>query len=177
MYNSNFTAKSVLRGEIYYIIKSETIGSEQETGRPAVVVSSNANNQNAATYEVVYLTTREKIPIPTHTKITATGVTSTVLCEQISTVARERLGNYIGTCTPEEVEAIDKCLIASLALDSSMSIPDAKAQFESEIATDCDDDYSYSTDTDSALIAVTAERDTYKAMYETLLDKIMKGGK
>ena len=175
MYKSNFVNNSVLRGEIYYIIKSDTIGSEQETGRPAVVVSNNVNNQNAATYEVVYLTTREKNPLPTHTKITATGVSSTVLCEQISTVARERLGSYIGTCTPEEMKSIDKCLIVSLALDSSMPAPDAKEELETD--NGCDGGYEYNADTNSALIAVTTERDIYKAMYETLLDKIMKGGK
>ena len=45
------------RGEIYHILPEETeTGSEQYSGRPAIIVSNEANNKFAPTLEVVYLT-------------------------------------------------------------------------------------------------------------------------
>lgn len=46
----------IKRGEIWYIERGFSIGSEQASGRPAVVISNNLNNAHSSTVEVVYLT-------------------------------------------------------------------------------------------------------------------------
>lgn len=49
------------RGEIYHILPEDNeTGSEQYSGRPAIIVSNEANNKFAPTLEVVYLTTSRK---------------------------------------------------------------------------------------------------------------------
>ena len=78
----------VKRGEIYYISRGGyNTGSEQQADRPGVIVSNDKNNKNSQTLEVVYLTTQPKNELPTHCTIRSTGRVSTVLCEQIHTVA------------------------------------------------------------------------------------------
>lgn len=108
----------VKRGEIYYISRGGyNTGSEQQADRPGVIVSNDKNNKNSQTLEVVYLTTQPKNELPTHCTIRSTGRVSTVLCEQIHTVAVERIGKYIGVCTAQEMQNIDIGLMISIGLD------------------------------------------------------------
>lgn len=108
----------VKRGEIYYISRGGyNTGSEQQADRPGVIVSNDKNNKNSQTLEVVYLTTQPKNELPTHCAIRSTGRVSTVLCEQIHTVAVERIGKYIGVCTAQEMQNIDIGLMISIGLD------------------------------------------------------------
>lgn len=107
----------VKRGEIYYISRGGyNTGSEQQADRPGVIVSNDKNNKNSQTLEVVYLTTQPKNELPTHCAIRSTGRVSTVLCEQIHTVAVERIGKYIGVCTAQEMQNIDIGLMISIGL-------------------------------------------------------------
>ena len=108
---------NVKRGEIYYISRGGyNTGSEQQADRPGVIVSNDKNNKNSQTLEVVYLTTQPKNELPTHCTIRSTGRVSTVLCEQIHTVAVERIGKYIGMCTAQEMQNIDIGLMISIGL-------------------------------------------------------------
>lgn len=107
----------VKRGKIYYISRGGyNTGSEQQADRPGVIVSNDKNNKNSQTLEVVYLTTQPKNELPTHCTIRSTGRISTVLCEQIHTVAVERIGKYIGVCTAQEMQNIDMGLMISIGL-------------------------------------------------------------
>ena len=104
------------RGEIYYIMPGEAIGCEQYGGRPGIIVSNEMNNRYSRTVEVVFLTTREKRPLPTHVRINSAKYPSTALCEQITTVAKERLAEYIGKLSTEEEQALNAALMVSIAL-------------------------------------------------------------
>lgn len=78
----------VYRGEIYYVLpEGNEVGCEQRSGRPGIVVSNNLNNKNAATVEVVYLTTKEKKPLITHVFVDSAQRPSTAICEQITTAS------------------------------------------------------------------------------------------
>ncbi len=105
-----------MRGDIYYIEKSYSSGSEQQSGRPAIIVSNNANNAASDVIEVVYLTTQPKTDLPTHVTVRSTSKISIALCEQVSSVYKDRIDDYIATCTDEEMEQIDIALTASLGL-------------------------------------------------------------
>ena len=108
----------IYRGDIFYVKKTGNItGSEQDSGRPAVIVSNEYGNEHAPVVEIVYLTTQQKNPLPTHCQVIC-KTKSTALCEQIYTVSKDRLGDYIKTCTSDEMAAIDQCLMVSLALNS-----------------------------------------------------------
>lgn len=154
---TGFANRSIHRGDVFYITKGPSSGSETESGRPAVVVSNDINNANSNTIEVVYLTTKYKTPLPTHVVITTTGVTSTVLCEQITSVDISRLSDYIGRVSKEDMDDIDKALMCSLSLNGIRN--DTMT-----IAAKQDDNYT----------KIVIERDMYKTLYEQLLDKLTK---
>lgn len=114
------------RGEVYYVYPTgNEIGSEQHDGRPAIIVSNNQNNKNASTLEIVYLTTQEKKPLPTHVHINAAGKLkeSTAICEQVLTVDKTRMDEYIGVLCDKEMRDIEFGLMVSLGLDNYLSKP------------------------------------------------------
>lgn len=154
------------RGEVYYISDRYTCGAEIRKARPAVIVSNDMLNQSSEVVEVVYLTTHPKGDSATHVCIQATGIESTVLCEQIDTVSVNLVGNYCGTCTPDEMLAIDRALCASLDLKR------AAATSEPTVA-------KLATATESRLLreleTVKAERNRYAKMLDKLFDIKVEG--
>lgn len=111
------TAKRVPeRGEVYYIEQTQSRGSEQKGDRPGIIVSNMTGNTFSDIYEIVYLTSQPKSSLPTRVEINSCRMKSTALCEQITTVAADRLHNYISKCTEEEMKEIDRCLKVSLGL-------------------------------------------------------------
>lgn len=112
------------RGEVYYVLPDgNEVGSEQHSGRPAIIVSNNQNNKNAATVEIVYLTTREKRSLLTHAYISTAQLPSTAICEQIFTVDKTRLGSYSGKLTEREMKDVELAMMVSLGLDNYLSKP------------------------------------------------------
>lgn len=108
------------RGDIFYIIGENAVGSEYTaTYRPAIIVSNDLCNRYSSTVEIVYLTTRIKKTLPTHVPIYSSPRISTALCEQITTVAKERIENYVGHTTVDEMEQINIACAASLGMDFS----------------------------------------------------------
>ena len=115
------------RGQIYYVYPRdyEYTGSEQGGGRPAVIVSNDVWNKYSKVVEVVFLTTRGKKPLPTHVAINSAPYPSIALCEQIETVDKERIGNYINELTKTELNRIEKAILISL--DIATNIRGSKA--------------------------------------------------
>lgn len=146
------------RGEIYYVTPNYSeVGSEIWSGRPAVIVSSDDLNRCQNCVEVVYLTTRPKQNSPFHVPVNATGKPSTALCEQITTIDKSRLSYNPPapvSCTKKELAEIDAALLYSLSLDAP------------PVTTTIDLDKT----------RLLAERDIYKRMYESLLDRISGTG-
>lgn len=149
------------RGEIYYIEPYYTTGSEQKAGRPAVIVSNEKNNEYSSTVEVVYLTTKPKHDLPTHVTVRGTGRDSIALCEQITSVAIERLSEYRGVCNNQELAAIDTALMISL--DLSMGNVVVGVANSEEVA-----------DLRCKLATANAQLDMMQKMYNDLLAKAMK---
>lgn len=106
----------ICRGEIYYIEGGHATGSEQYADRPGIIVSNDLNNRYSKTFEVVLLTTKDKRNLPTHVRIESAKHSSVAICEQIMTVALERVGRYIGKLTVEEQAAVDLAMMVSVAL-------------------------------------------------------------
>ncbi len=111
--------REIRRGDIFYINKGgdSEVGSEQRKGRPAIIVSNNANNKHSQVVEVVYLTTSgAKHSLPTHVRISGAKLPSTALCEQVHSVSIDLLGNYFGRCANAEMRKVDHALSISLGL-------------------------------------------------------------
>lgn len=146
----------IKRGDIWYVDKSVYTGSEQQAGRPAVVVSNNKNNEYSTTVEVVFLTTKPKKELPTHVLIYNGGRESTVLCEQVTTVAIERLSSCRGRVSSSELMAIDNAIRISLDLSEESAPGDSSSALMKR------------------LTRVEIECGMLRQMYDRLLDKILK---
>lgn len=146
--------KEVKRGDIFYIANSKFYATnpENEAGRPGIVVSCDELNEHSPSVEVVYLTTKDKKPMPTHVPILC-KINSTALCETIYTVSKDRLGDYVRTCSDEEMAAINKGMLRSLGIGSVIEREVEEADTQ-----------------DSSALAV--ERNLYKTLYEQLLDRL-----
>lgn len=112
--------QNVKRGDIFYIQNAKFYSTDPEntSGRPGVIVSCDELNAHSTVVEVVYLTTKDKRPMPTHTEVLC-KVPSTSICENISTVPKERLGDFVRACTDREMAAIDQGLLHSLGIVSA----------------------------------------------------------
>lgn len=181
-------------------------GSEQHSDRPAVVVSNDKNNENSNVVEIVYMTTQPKTDLPTHVTVRSTGRVSTVLCEQVYSVSIDRVGTYIGECTDKEMENIDIALMISLQLDGNIKTSKKYNETIKEQQEEIDrlkkeieqlqqeyDEQIEQIEQDAAVyveenrkienmkssedtIRLQTERDTYKNMYEQLLNRLVNGG-
>lgn len=154
---------TVHRGEIYYIennLVRFTTGSEQQGGRPGIIVSNDKGNEHSETVEVVYLTTQYKKPLPTHVAIMA-SVPSTALCEQVHSVDKSRIKEHLRNCTEEEMKEIDKALLISLGLNV------AEAEDEKPLTIPVPAENMVD------LLKLEAEKNIYKNLYESLLDVVL----
>lgn len=172
------------RGQIYYIRTTyNEEGSEQRGDRPAVIVSNDANNQHSETVEAVYMTTQPKHDLPTHVYIRSALKPSTVLCEQIFTVSKQRVGGLIGELTAAELQNLDNALAISLGLSfgptqakeeppaKEPETPPEEPEKEAYVRVSAGDLNEIITST----ARISAERDTYKQLYIDLRDSLIKG--
>ena len=154
----------IKRGSIWYVESSyAAVGSEQRSGRPAIVVSNDKNNQHSGTVEMVYLTTQPKHDLPTHVTIHSTNRVSIAICEQITTVAVERIGSYYGQATDEEMAAIDRAMLISLGIQHG----DAAEEIEETPPV---------PDSDSRLAEAEAKCKVLQELYDSLLNKLIRAG-
>lgn len=115
---------TVTRGQIYFVKDNHNImpvGSEMWPCRPAVIVSNDIANKYSNVVNVVYLTTAKKKNIPTHISVRLGGRLSVAICEQITSVSKERLDEYIGQCTGKEMRDIDSAMQLALSISSNQS--------------------------------------------------------
>ena len=169
--------KNVERGDIFYVesVFNEE-GSEQKSGRPAIVVSNDTGNENAPIVSVVYLTTAPKNHQPTHVTIRSSPRISTALCEQVTTVAKTRLGSYMSTCTAAEMEQVGIALEIALGIDfGNQNVKEVVVEKPVEVVKEVIVEKPVPAPADNGeLIKAVAERDIYKQMYYDLLKKLME---
>ena len=113
--------KPVMRGDLYYADLSPVIGSEQGGVRPVLVIQNDVGNKYSPTVIVAAITSRStKAAIPTHVCIRRMGgglkQDSTVLAEQIRTIDRNRLKEYIGHLNSGQMQGIEQAMVTSLGL-------------------------------------------------------------
>ena len=112
--------KNVKRGEIYYADLSPVVGSEQGGIRPVLILQNDTGNKHSPTTIVAAITSRKtKAHLPTHVPFTADCMKSEsiVLLEQIRTIDKERLKNYVGRIDKQSAEAIERASLESLGID------------------------------------------------------------
>jgi mRNA interferase MazF len=110
----------VKRGDMYFADLSPAVGSEQSGLRPVLVVQNNRGNRHSPTVVVAAISgKRKKLRLPTHVVLSANcGLTvpSVVLCEQLRTLDKCRLQEYIGALDTATMIDVYYALAASVGL-------------------------------------------------------------
>ncbi len=112
---------NIKRGNIYLAALDPTVGREISKTRPVVIVSNDQNNLYAGTVSIVPLTSKntEKIyPFETFLlKGTANlPKNSKVKADQIRTIDKTRLVQFVGELSQNEMAQIGKAISIHLAL-------------------------------------------------------------
>lgn len=112
----------VKRGEVYYIrrkpISSDSREIDPKNGRPAVIISHDNENFMSGTVEVAYLTSKvPRFPRDTQFEIRS-GKLKRSVCktEQITTVDKRNIGDFVCELTSEEMNKLDACLLNSIGI-------------------------------------------------------------
>jgi len=109
-----------MRGDIYYIVGDPDRpekGAETWSDRPGIIISNDVLNRTSRAVTVAYLSTSKKRPAPTHADVTSGNKQAVAMCEQICTVDKSRLADYIGTATKDEMNDLDGAILFALQIN------------------------------------------------------------
>lgn len=112
---------NILRSDLYYADLTPVTGSEQGGVRPVLMIQNDIGNRFSPTVIVAAVTSRQdKHPLPTHVSISPNHCglkeSSVVLLEQLRTIDRVRLREYIGRLTEQDMKQVDHALRISIGL-------------------------------------------------------------
>ena len=118
------------RGDIWFANLGTHPNSSVQGGiRPVIIVSNNIGNAHADTVNIVPMTRHLKKPeLPCHTQLNPDSITdarqlldtSMILAEQITTIGKNRLCNYVGKIADTAVlHRIDTAVAAQLGIERS----------------------------------------------------------
>lgn len=151
------------RGDIHYI---DDMGHINEfgyrAGRPCIIISDDSANQYSSHVTVIPLTSQERKQSPVHVAIQC-KLPSTALCESIQMVPREKIGNYIRTCSKTEMAKINTGVCCALGIpmpETSKAINDQPRELIDA--------------TNTKIIKLEAECEVYKKMYTQILKRYTK---
>jgi mRNA interferase MazF len=109
-------SRTIRRGEVYWTDFSTARGGEIGKTRPAIVVSNNTANRVLNRIQVVPLTTNTRRVLPGETIVHLNGVPNKAMADQITTVTKERVGDYVGAIDDADMRRVDRTLIVQLGL-------------------------------------------------------------
>jgi mRNA interferase MazF len=113
--------RKIRRGDMYYADLTLGVGSEQSGCRPVLIIQNDTGNRHSSTVIAAVITSRmaQKAKLPTHCPVRkqqGLGRDSLVLLEQIRTIDKTRLREYIGTLEADAMSKVDKALAVSVGL-------------------------------------------------------------
>ncbi len=115
--------RKIHRGDLYYADLNPVVGSEQGGVRPVLVISNNTGNFYSPTVIIAMISSRceTKAKLPTHYPIEAgNGVKkdSVILLEQLRTIDKMRLKEFLGSLDSRCMENIDDALAISIGINT-----------------------------------------------------------
>ena len=113
--------KLLYKGDIYFADLSPVVGSEQGGVRPVLVIQNNVGNKFSPTVIVAAITSRmDKHNLPTHVLIEQSRYglqkDSMILLEQVRTIDKSRLRDYIGHLDFSDLLRVNRALMVSMDL-------------------------------------------------------------
>lgn len=117
MRSSNFQPR---RGDIFFADLSDAGNSSKRGHRPVIILQNNKGNANSGSVIIATITSAKKRPLPTHVRLGqqhGLKKPSTAVLEDILTIDKRCLSNYLGTVVNTEAERqLDKAICVSLGL-------------------------------------------------------------
>ncbi len=107
------------------------IGSEQKGSRPVIIIQNDIGNRYSPTVIVATITSQPKKPLPTHVKIYAPSILrykSTICLEQIRTIDKSRLTQYLGKVDNDIICKLDQALLTSIGVNNITELADHHIQ-------------------------------------------------
>ena len=123
------------RGEVYWVNLGSGFKNEKGVFRPGVVVAHESFTRNEDCVMVALTTTKNK-GRDYEVRIDVTNRPSYVMCNEVNTYDKERFGDYIGQCTPEEMRAIEDALelVFDLGYKDDVELEQLRAEIGSKDA-------------------------------------------
>ena len=111
----------IKRGDIYYADLRPVVGSEQGGIRPVLIVQNDVGNKHRPTVICAAITSKmNKAKLPTHIEITTRDYkivkNSVILLEQIRTIDKQRLKEYVCHIDSAMMQKVDKAIRISLEI-------------------------------------------------------------
>jgi mRNA interferase MazF len=111
---------NILRGDLYYADLNPVVGSEQGGIRPVLIIQNDIGNKHSPTIIIAAITSKAmKTILPTHYVLSEkAGLDrdSIALLEQIRTIDKQRLRDYVGALGQEDMRGVDSALAVSVGL-------------------------------------------------------------
>ncbi|AMN32075.1 type II toxin-antitoxin system PemK/MazF family toxin [Clostridium perfringens] len=109
---------SYLRGDIFYADLPDQNGSEQSGVRPVVIIQNNLGNKYGRTLIVAPITSQDKKDLPVHSEIYNNNLErdSTILLEQVTTIDKNKVKEFVGHLTRNELKKLNIALARSVGL-------------------------------------------------------------
>lgn len=113
----------IKKGDIFFADLTPVIGSEQGGIRPVLIIQNNVGNRFSPTVIAAAITSQKgKHQLPTHIQLDdglhGLHQDSTVLLEQVRTIDRTRLKEYIGQVNAATMQYVDHAIAVSFGLDA-----------------------------------------------------------
>nr|WP_288555131.1 type II toxin-antitoxin system PemK/MazF family toxin [uncultured Mediterraneibacter sp.] len=113
----------IRRGDIFYADLSPVIGSEQGGIRPVLIIQNDVGNRHSPTVICAAITSKmNKSKLPTHIEISAKEYhivkNSVILLEQIRTIDKQRLREYVCHVDHSFMKKIEEALKISLEIST-----------------------------------------------------------
>lgn len=104
------------RGEVWWVNFDPSVGGEIQKRRPAVIVSNNAANNFLNRIQVVPLTSSVGRVFPSEALVTVNGRLGKAMADQLTTVSKERVGDRIGSLSPDDMRKVEFSVRIQLGL-------------------------------------------------------------
>lgn len=152
-----------LRGEVYWVSSGDSLGSELQSGRPAVIISNDYANKEQETVVVAFLTQadRPRGVQQYHVRVKVLDEERRVVCQQVRTVDKSRLLKFVARVSNEDMKRVSGALATSLSLTPPAVLEAQEAQKRRENPTD-------------EVEKLKLELEIVRRMYDRVLDQLVE---
>jgi mRNA interferase MazF len=100
----------IKRGDVFWVKLDPVLGSEAKKTRPAVILSNDIGNEFSSRVVVVPITSQVEKVYPFESLIILNQQKAKIMADQIRSIDKTRLGNFIQSLTDQEIKELEKAV-------------------------------------------------------------------